>query len=170
MDAKTDPNKHRPISGLPVVSKPIERIVFEQLYEYLNRNHLLTESKSSFRPMFSTETALVEMTNEWLWNIESKHYNGVIFLDLKKAFDSMDHAILEGKLKLYGVDCLSFKWFGSYLSDRKQHTFIDRAQSGFSNVTCGIQQGSILGPLLFTIYIYDLPSCKFVFKSQNVCR
>lgn len=120
MDAKTDPNKHRPISGLPVVSKPIERIVFEQLYEYLNSNHLLTESQSGFRPMFSTETASLEMTNEWLWNIESKHHNGVIFLDLKKAFDSMDHAILKGKLKFYGVSCLSFKWFGSYLSDRKR--------------------------------------------------
>ena len=79
---------------LPVVSKLIERIVFNQLYEYLNSNYLLTESQSGFRPMFSTETALLEMTNGWLWNIDNKHLNGVIFLDLKKAFDTMDHAIL----------------------------------------------------------------------------
>ena len=105
--------------------------------------------------MFSTETALLEMTNERLWNIDSKHLNGVVFLNLKKAFDTMDHAILLGKLKLYGVDCLSLKWFRSYLSDRKQQTFIDGAQSNFCNVTCGIPQGSILGPLLFTIYIND---------------
>ena len=107
--------------------------------------------------MFSTETALLEMTNEWLWNIDNKHLNGVIFLDLKKAFDTMDHAILLGKLQLHGVDCLSLKWFRSYLSDRKQQTFIGGAQSDFCNVTCGIPQGSILGPLLFTIYIHDLP-------------
>jgi len=102
------------------VSKLIERIVFYQLYEYLNSNYLLTETQSRFRPMFSTETALLEVTNEWLWNIDNKHLiNGVIFLDLKKAFDTMDHAILLGKLRLYGVDCLSLEWFRSYLSDRK---------------------------------------------------
>ena len=134
-DAKTDPNNYRPISILPVVSKLIERIVFKQLYEYLNSNHLLTESQSGFRPTFSTETALLEMTNEWLWNIDSEHLYGVIFLDLKKPFDTVDHAILLGKLKLYGVDCLSFKWFRSYLSDRKQQIFIGGAQSDFCNVT-----------------------------------
>ena len=66
------------------MSKLIERIVFNQLYEYLNSNYLLTESQSGFRPMFWTETALLQMTNEWLWNIDNKHLNGVIFLDLKK--------------------------------------------------------------------------------------
>jgi len=69
--------------------------------------------------MFSTETALLEVTNEWLWNIDSKHLNGALFLDLKKGFDNVNHAILLVKLKLYGVDCSSFKGFRSYLSDRK---------------------------------------------------
>ena len=79
------------------VSKLIERVVFNQLYEYLNNNNLLTESQSGFRPMFSTETALLEVTNEWLWNIDNSLLNGVVFLELKKAFDTMDHAILLGK-------------------------------------------------------------------------
>lgn len=116
--------------------------------------------------MFSTETALLEATNEWLWNIDNSLLNGVIFLDLKKAFNTMDHAILLGKLKLYGVSSQSLNWFHSYLSDRKQQTFIDGAQSDFCNITCGIPQGSILSPLLFTIYINDLPSCDLFSKPR----
>ena len=99
---------------------------------------MLTESQSGFRTMFSTETALLEATNEWLWNIYNSLLNGVIFLDLKKAFDTMDHAILPGKLKLYGVSSQSLDWFQSYLSDRKQQTFIDGVQSDFCNITCGL--------------------------------
>ena len=137
---RTDPNNYRPISVLPVVSELIERVVFNQLYEYLNNNNLLTESQSGFRPMFSTETALLEAANEWLWNIDDSLLNGVIFLDLKKTFDTMDHAILLGKLKLYGVSSQSLNWFQSYLSDRKQQTFIDGVQSDFCNITCGIPQ------------------------------
>ena len=139
------------------MSKLIERVVFNQLYEYLNNNCLLTELQSGFRQMFSTETALLEVTNEWLWNIDNKHLNGVIFLDLKKVFDTMDHAILLEKLKLYGVDCLSLKWFRSYLSDRKQQNFIDGDQSDFCNVLCGIPQGCILGPLLFLFTLMTFP-------------
>ena len=169
-DLQTDPNNYRPISVLPVVSKLIERVVFKQLYEYLNDNNLLTESQSGFRPMFSTKTALLEITNEWPWNIDNNLLNGVIFLDLKRALDTMDHVILMGTLKLHGVSSQSPNWFRSYLSDRKQQTFIDGAQSDFSNITFGISQGSILGTLLFTIYINDHPSCNFVFKIQNVCR
>ena len=116
--------------------------------------------------MFSTETTLLEGTNKSLWNIDNNLLNGVIFLDLKKAFDTMDHAIPLGKLKLYGVSSQSLNWFRSYLSDRKQQTVIDGAQSDFGNITCGIPQGSILGPLLFTIYINDLPSCNLFSKPK----
>ena len=115
--------------------------------------------------MFSTETALLEATNEWLWSIDNSLLNGVIFLDLKKAFNTMDHAIHLGKLKLYGVSSQSLTWSQSYLSDRKQQTFIDGVQSDFCNF-CGIPQGSILGPLLFTIYINHLPSCNLFSKRR----
>ena len=151
---------------LPVVSKLIERVVFNQLCKCLNNNNLLPESKSGFRPIFSTKTALLEATNEWLWNIDNNLLNGVIFLDLKNVFVTMDHAILLAKLKLYGVSSQSLNWFRSYLSNRKQQTFIDGVQSDFCNITCGIPQGSILGPLLFTIYINDLPSCNLFSKPR----
>ena len=165
-DLRTDPNNYRPISVLPVVSKLIERVVFNQLYEYLNNNNLLTESQSGFRPMFSTETALLEATNEWLWNVDNNLLNGVIFLDLKKAFDTIDHAILLVKLKLYGVSSQSPNWSWSYLSDRKQLTFIHGVQSDFCNITCAIPQGSILSHLLFTIDNNDLPSCNLFSKPR----
>ena len=163
---KTDPNNYRPISVLPVVSKLIKRVVFNQLYEYLNNNKLLTESQSGFRPMFFTEAALLEAMNEWLWNIDNNLLNGVIFLDLKKAFDTMDHAILLGKLKLYGVSSQSLNWFRSYLSDRKQQTFIDRVQSDFCNITRWYSTGVYLCPLVFTIDINDLPSCNLFSKPR----
>ena len=82
------------ISVLPVVRKLVERVVYKQLYGYLNYNNLLTESQSGFRPMFSTETSVLQETNERIKNIDKSLLNGVIFLDLKKAFDTMDHAIL----------------------------------------------------------------------------
>ena len=86
---------------------------------------MLTESQSGFRPMFSTETALLEATNEWLWNIDNSLLNGVIFLDLKKAFDTMDHAILLGKLKLYGVSSQSLNWFQSYLTESNKRSLME---------------------------------------------
>ena len=121
---------------------------------------MLTESQSVFKPMFSTETVLLKVANEWPWNVDNSLLNGVIFLDTWIMLFCWE------SLKLYGVSSQSLTWFRSYLCDRKQRTFIDGAQSDFCNITCGIPQGSILGPLLFTIYINDPPSCNLFSKAR----
>ena len=93
-DIKSDPNNYRPIFILPFVSKIIEKVIFKQLYEYLTHNNLLAGSHHGFRPMHSTLTALHEATNNWYLNIDDGLTNSVIFLDLKKAFDTVDHSIM----------------------------------------------------------------------------
>jgi len=121
-DIKTNPNNYRPISVLPIVGKLIERIVFNQLYGFLMEHDLLADAQSGFRPCHSTLTALLDITDDWFSNMDNGLLNGVLFLDLKKAFDTVDHEIPLRKLQLYRVDSTSLKWFQSYLTDHKERT------------------------------------------------
>ena len=147
---------YRPISLMSVLAKVIEKIVFEQTYEYVKSKNILFENQSGFRPQHSTYTAVLNLTEDVLQNIDEGLVTGMIMLDLKKAFDSIVHKILLDKLYFIGIRGTALNWFKSYLSTRTQYVYMNGAQSGYASVNCGIPQGSVLGPLLFSIYINDI--------------
>ena len=107
----------------------------------------------------STATSLLEATDNWAFNIDKDNVNAVIFLDLKKAFDTVDHSMLLSKLKAYGVGSNLSNWFKSYLENSTQKCFVNGSLSDSQPLSCGIPRGTILGPLLFILYINDLPNC-----------
>ena len=149
-------DNYRPISLLPVISKVFEKVVFFQLYDYLIKNKLLYVSQYGFRKLHSTELAALEFTDKIVLNLDKGKLPLAVFLDLSKAFDTIDHSILLNKLKYYGVRGISLYWFQSYLSNRKQCVDYNGSISSFSSISTGVPQGSILGPLLFIIYMNDI--------------
>ena len=151
-------SNYRPISILPVLSKVLERLLHKQLYNYFVHNNIFYINQSGFRIGFSTQYSLHNVFENIYANINNGLYTGVIALDLKKAFDTVNFEILLDKLKFYGLDNNSLRFMSSYLSNRKQYVNIDGCKSSEEVINTGVPQGSILGPLLFIIYINDIPS------------
>ena len=142
---------------LPVVSRLFEKLVFSQLYRYLNDNCFINSNQSGFRELHSTVTCLLKNTDDWYNGLDTGNLAGMVFVDLKKAFDTVDHQILCRKLESYGVLYRELAWFGSYLSNRVQYCRVNGVDSQIENIDIGVPQGSCLGSLLFLVYIIDLP-------------
>ena len=158
-------DNYRPISLLPVISKVFEKCVFNQLYEYFKKHKLFYTSQYGFRKAHSTELACLELVDRIFKELDRGELPIAIFIDLSKAFDTLDHRILLAKLKYYGIQETSLKWFTSYLSNRTQYVQIDDTSSQKKNIKTGVPQGSILGPLLFIIYMNDIQHASAVFDS-----
>ena len=150
-------SNYRPISNLPFLSKILEKIVAAQLHNHLTHNSLFEKFQSGFRHGHSTETALVRVTNDLLMAADSGSPSLLILLDLTAAFDTVDHNILLHRLQhTIGLSDNVLNWFTSYLTDRTEHVALGKARSLTHKVICGVPQGSVLGPTLFTLYLLPL--------------
>lgn len=175
---KKEVSNYRPISLLPTISKVYERVVYNQLRTFLEDNQLLDEIQHGFRSGRSVISASLSFIESIIESIDAKESCIAIFMDLSKAFDSVNHHVLIEKLKLLGIKSTSLAWFQSYLSNRYQYVQIthltDKQRvSSFSSqlkpIYCGVPQGSILGPLLFICYLKNMANSLVNVPQSNLC-
>ena len=166
--SRLDVGNYRPVSILPTISKIMERAVYLQMEKHLKDKNILYEFQSGFRASYSTDTCLINLQDGIRIDISQGKYVGMVLMDLQKAFDTVDHDILLEKLDSMGFD--NHKWFESYLKGRKQMVVANDVSSETGTVTCGVPQGSILGPLLFLCYVNDMPisvKCKLLLYADD---
>ncbi len=150
---------YRQISVLSVLSQLLEKLAHEHLYDFCKENNLFSKIQFFFRKLHSTITSMLNIMETWYQNFDERKLNVSILLDLRKAFDTVDHDILLSKLLKLWVTGKTHCWFTSYLRNRGQFCYVDGQKSSQNNIECNIPQVSCLGPLLFIIYVNDFERC-----------